>query len=35
MDKFLFIAFPAITFAVLTAGIVMFEAVKYLGNILF
>lgn len=35
MDKILFIAFPAITFAVLAAGIIMFEAVKYFGNILF
>lgn len=35
MDKILFIAFPAITFAVLAAGIMMFEAVTYLGNILF
>jgi len=35
MDKILFIAFPAITFAVLAAGIVLFEAVNYLGNIFF
>jgi len=35
MDKILFIAFPAITFAVLAAGIVLYEIGTYLGNILF
>lgn len=35
MDKFLFIAFPAITFALLAAGIVLFEIGNYFGNILF
>jgi len=33
MDKILIIAFPAITFAVMAAGVVMFEICKYLGNL--
>jgi len=32
MDKILFIAFPAITFTVLAAGIVLYEIVNYLGR---
>jgi len=35
MDKILFIAFPAITFAVMAAGIVLYEIVSYLGHIFF
>ncbi len=35
MDKILFLAFPAITFAVLAAGIILYEVVNYMGNILF
>jgi len=34
MDKLLFFAFPAITFAVMAAGVVMYEIVNYLGHIL-
>ncbi len=33
MDKFLIIAFPAITFAVIAAGIILFEIVKYMGHV--
>jgi hypothetical protein len=35
MDKILLIAFPAITFAILTVGVVLFEAGKYLQGVLF
>lgn len=35
MDKILIIAFPAITFAIISAGVILFEAGKFLGSILF
>lgn len=35
MDKILIIAFPAITFCIISAGVVLFEAAKYLQNIFF
>lgn len=31
MDKILIIVFPAITFGVVTAGVVLYEATKYLS----
>ena len=35
MDKILIIAFPAITFCVVAAGVVLYEAARYLDGTFF
>ncbi len=34
MDKLTVFLFPAITFAIVTAGIIVYELGRYLGNLL-